>query len=45
MLWNDNPTKEEKEIIVNNYNVLQLRYNLIKAWMEKYEKDIRTGKV
>ena len=44
MSWNDNPTKEEKEIIVNNYNVLQLRYNLIKAWMEKYEKDIEQAK-
>ena len=44
MSWNDNPTKEEKEIIVNKYNVLQLRYNLIKAWMEKYENDIVQAK-
>ena len=44
MSWNDNPTKEEKEIIVNNYNVLQLRYNLIKTWMDKYEKDLEQAK-
>ena len=44
MSWNDNPTKEEKEVIVNNYNVLQLRYSLIKAWMEKYENDMEQAK-
>lgn len=44
MSWNDNPTKEEKEVIVNNYNVLQLRYNLIKTWMDKYENDIEQAK-
>ncbi len=42
--WNDNPTKEEKEVIVEKYNVLQLRYNLIKTWMDKYEKDIEQAK-
>ena len=44
MSWNDNPTKEEKEVIVEKYNVLQLRYNLIKTWMDKYEKDIEQAK-
>lgn len=44
LLLKENPTKEEMAEALKKYNILRLRYNLIKTWMDKYEKDIELAK-
>ena len=44
LLLKENPTKEEMADALKKFNILRLRYNLIKTWMNKYEKDIELAK-
>lgn len=44
LLLKDNPTKEEMAEAVKMYTILRFRYDLIKTWMNKYEKDFELAK-
>ena len=44
ILLKENPSKEEMSEAVKMYNVLRLRYSLVKEWMDKYEKDLDLAK-
>ena len=44
ILLNENPTKEEMVQASKMYNIMRFRYDLIKSWMEKYEKDLEYAK-
>lgn len=44
LLLKENPTKEEMAEAVKLYNILRFRYDLIKTWMNKYEKDLELAK-
>jgi tetratricopeptide (TPR) repeat protein len=44
VLLNENPTKEEMAHALKMYNIMLFRYDLIKSWMGKYEKDLELAK-
>ena len=44
IMLNENPTKEEMAHALKMYNIMLFRYDLIKSWMDKYEKDLELAK-
>lgn len=44
ILLNENPTKEEMAQASKMYHIMRFRNDLIKTWMDKYEKDLEYAK-